>query len=133
MCWLTPTPEGTPPSPRMGCSAAFLPARHRGAASHIVLLGGCDGNDLLRNGEDYFGSVHVLTFVPDGDMPRRLREGDGPLLKWSQPSVLGEMPSRMAGRCHVMEPVGGRLICFGGGANISSMLVRPWPLRSRPS
>ena len=59
MRWLTPTPEGTPPSPRMGCSAAFLPARYRGAASHIVLLGGCDGNDLLRNGEDFFGSVHV--------------------------------------------------------------------------
>ena len=46
--WLIPVTEGRPPSGRMGCSAAFIPARSSSNRSHVVFIGGSDGNDLLR-------------------------------------------------------------------------------------
>lgn len=46
--WLTPVAEGRPPSGCMGCSAAFIPARSGSNRSHVVFIGGSDGNDLLR-------------------------------------------------------------------------------------
>ncbi len=46
--WFSPETEGRPPNSCMGCSAAFIPAQSGSNRSHVVFIGGSDGNDLLR-------------------------------------------------------------------------------------
>jgi hypothetical protein len=130
MVWWRPDDvEGAVPEGRFGHSCAAV-CRDGGAAGAaetgwLVFVGGCvDGSDLLRDGEDHGGEVHVLSV---------LGGGGGVRLSWSRPHVSLPRPYQLhdcdtrpavcpfAGRCHVMAPVGNeKLLCFGRGARLSN-------------
>ena len=115
--WFTPTAAGTPPRESMGSSAAFIPPRSGDNTSHVLFIGGADGNDLLRDGDDFFGNVLVLAITADAAAPH------GMSLTWHHPAPSGEMHPQIGGRCHAMCNFGGRLVCFGGGSDISNTVA----------
>jgi hypothetical protein len=57
--WRPGTAEGCEPSPRFGHSAVYVPASDSdgnivGDHDKIIFTGGSDGNDLIRNGIEYY-------------------------------------------------------------------------------
>ena len=119
----------------MGCSAAYIPAREGSNRSHVVFVGGSDGNDLLRDGEDFYGRVRVLTITgptpsdpstaaADGAAAAAASAADGVLLRWHR-EVLprGVLNPRLGGRCHAMVNFGGAFCC-GHPSAVDSFIGR---------
>lgn len=91
--WLEPQASGPPPSERMGHSSVWVEGKGGGGGC-LVVAGGSDGTDLLRDGRELH-DVHILTVtVPPPNSPQ-----PGPLgLSWS---VVQQDPPRTAlGRTH---------------------------------
>ena len=136
MAWWRPFTEGAAPSRRFGHSCAAVDRSLDGSSDTgwLLFVGGSNGSDLLRDGEDHYGEIHVLSVTPpapmvsaaagagagmfDGAMDVVVSEGVR--LSWSQPRIRGSVPRRFGGRCHVMAALPDKLICFGGGARISN-------------
>eukprot|EP01052_Picozoa_sp_SAG31_P001046 SAG31_NODE_34_length_31842_cov_31.677850_2_plen_114_part_00 len=57
--WETPTTDGVAPQDRFGHSCCW---QH--GTEQLVYVGGSNGSDLLRDGEDFVGSVFVLQVNP---------------------------------------------------------------------
>eukprot|EP01046_Picozoa_sp_COSAG06_P057403 COSAG06_NODE_11181_length_1549_cov_1.387319_2_plen_307_part_00 len=129
--------EGSPPEGCMGCSAAYIPAREGSNRSHVVFVGGSDGNDLLRDGEDFYGRVRVLTITgpTPSDPSTAAADGaaaaaaasaaDGVLLRWHR-EVLprGMLNPRLGGRCHAMVNFGGAFCCGHPSSSVDSVIRR---------
>lgn len=109
--WETPIADGVAPEPRFGHSCAWQKGSNR-----LVFVGGSNGGDLLRDGDDLYGEVCVLT-VLDGAVA-----GSPPSLSWSTPVVHGAVPHGIGGRTHTMVLVGDCMLMFGGGADVSPAL-----------
>jgi hypothetical protein len=109
------------PPPRMGHTCAHVAASAEDQPSWLIFVGGSNGSDLLRNGEDCYGDVYVLTI-----QPAAAGGGGGHGLTWSRPRVCGEVPRQFGGRCHVAAVLEDKLLCFGGGARISNSVRGQW-------
>lgn len=106
VAWTALATSGSAPCARFGHSA-HLHAR----TSRLLVVGGSDGSDLLRNGDD---------FHPEG-----AASGDGvyslqlDTLQWSRLRVRGPPGgapgTQIGGRCHTSALVHDRLLLFGGG------------------
>ena len=81
--------SGTPPTPRAGHTAIYDPVRKR-----LIVFG---GNDGARSNE-----VWALTLDPSSDPT------------WTQLLPLGTPPSAREGHVAIYDPVGDRMIVFGG-------------------
>jgi len=60
-CCITEIPSGSEPSPRFGHSLTYI-----ASLNGVVLVGGSDGNDLVRNGQE-LRDVYVLRIHRSGD------------------------------------------------------------------
>ena len=62
-----------------------------------MFVGGGDGSDLLRDGQDLYGDVHVLSILPGS--PTGDDDAVNVRMAWSQPHIHGGPPPRGALRC----------------------------------
>lgn len=87
LTWTAGNADGQQPSPRFGHSCVALPCS--GSADKLIITGGSDGNDLLRNGSE-LKDVHVLLIMRS--------QGRSDRMTWSR--VQTENVSLIPGRCH---------------------------------
>lgn len=100
---------GAPPQGRFGHSAVWDDDCRR-----LVVAGGSNGSDLLRNGED----------LQDVHMWRITEEGTDGVLRGIWTSFDVTIPQDLAlGRCNVCTLVGRNLWLFGGGAETTNNLT----------
>ena len=110
--WQAVDATGAPPAGRFGHSAHLHERTKR-----LILVGGSDGSDLLRDGRDF----HV-----DGNHEGEGGQGDGVFtlqldtMEWSRLRMVGEavpplVQLKLAGRCHISILVHDHILCFGGG------------------
>jgi hypothetical protein len=87
--WRAGSVIGSEPSPRFGHSCSVLEDEF--GNTHLVMVGGSDGSDMIRDGRDY-RQIHVLSVIRNPQTP----EAD--TLVWSSPPInaSGQVP----GRCH---------------------------------
>eukprot|EP01031_Cornospumella_fuschlensis_P043179 gene43179-52777_t len=112
---------GSAPSPRFGHSMVEVENASTGNVQVLVMTGGSNGNDLLRNGRE-LKEIFVLTVQASSD-PVNI---PGPTLTWSSLPIHNLLHRRhlLPGRCHVCWSTGtGRLVYFGGGAKNSARVV----------
>jgi hypothetical protein len=96
----------------------------------LVIVGGSDGSDLLRDGVELYAapdprpenfSINTRTGV------HCLSVGCGAEAAWAWASLVvrGDtaLAARVGGRCHAACLVGERIVCFGGGADLSASLA----------
>ena len=116
LAWSRPAAVGTPPCARFGHSAIALGARGDAPqeATALLISGGSNGSDLLRDGED-LTDIFVLHL---GGVERSAAQ-----LRWSQPALSSPTPERVLGRCHTAALVGPHVVFFGGGAGLSNTVA----------
>eukprot|EP00603_Paraphysomonas_imperforata_P007004 CAMPEP_0114427744 /NCGR_PEP_ID=MMETSP0103-20121206/8530_1 /TAXON_ID=37642 ORGANISM="Paraphysomonas imperforata, Strain PA2" /NCGR_SAMPLE_ID=MMETSP0103 /ASSEMBLY_ACC=CAM_ASM_000201 /LENGTH=675 /DNA_ID=CAMNT_0001596863 /DNA_START=57 /DNA_END=2084 /DNA_ORIENTATION=+ len=116
--------SGSEPSPRFGHSCTYHPR-----TNSLIIMGGSDGTDLLRNGEE-LREVYLLTIVPPLDPPSIHRKQSRNAIDdattftnvafvWSQLRVdCGDAVGlQVPGRCHSASLVSrDKLLVFGGSA-----------------
>lgn len=85
---------GEGPCARFGHSCSVITDKM--GNQHLIFIGGSDGNDLLRSGDD-FRDIHVLSIQSKLD-------GSSSLV-WSEPGLghteTGSLPLVYPGRCHM--------------------------------
>ena len=125
VAWAALATSGTAPCARFGHSA-HLHAR----TNRLLVVGGSDGSDLLRNGDDF----HPMGATDDAS------SGDGVFslqletLQWSRlrvrvPPGSGLAPTSLliGGQCHTSALVHDRVLLFGGGVPNRHAHRRPPP------
>jgi hypothetical protein len=85
------TPAGTPPSPRSGHSAVYDPDLHR-----VIVFGG-------RDVSTYWNNVQILSL---SGIPT-----------WSEMQPTGIPPQERFGHSAIFDPIGNRMIVFGGNSD----------------
>ena len=100
--WSAVETVGPTPAARWAHSASFIGER-------MWVVGGGDGSDLLRSGDD-FADVHVLDF---GVTPPR----------WASVDVSASRSiPRVMGKCHTATAVGCNIVCLAGSMDFSDEL-----------
>eukprot|EP00002_Diphylleia_rotans_P011019 TRINITY_DN2187_c0_g1_i2.p1 TRINITY_DN2187_c0_g1~~TRINITY_DN2187_c0_g1_i2.p1 ORF type:complete len:578 (-),score=95.59 TRINITY_DN2187_c0_g1_i2:390-2123(-) len=114
--------------PRFGCSLSVV-------QDHLYLIGGGDGIDILRDGEDFCDAfVLNLTNISnksiasdhDGDAlsdSTHHSSVDGEISQWHSISTANLRSMEVLGKCHTATPVGNKIFCFGGSQRASRGLT----------
>jgi hypothetical protein len=91
--WISVSHTGPEPSARFGHTCTPLLRSDKSmTADRFVFIGGSDGNDLLRSGQEFY-DIHVLTLVPRG------RDSEEDKFVWSHIFPTGNI-DLLPGRCH---------------------------------
>ncbi len=105
-------PAGVPePGPRMGHTTTYLPTTQR-----LVVVGGSDGSDLLRNGRELLQEVFFLRL---GD------HNNNTTMRWSLPSAVHPLAPTgqertFTGRTHTAHLINdNQILLFGGNCQLS--------------
>jgi hypothetical protein len=108
--WTVLVPNGTPPDPRAHHNAIYDPARDR-----MLVFGGVfyDSTEYYFNTEQHFNDVWALSLDGTPD--------------WSALVPAGTPPSARSGQSATYDPVGDRIVVFGGEGD-SAIFNDVWAL-----
>lgn len=121
--WWTPLTTGSAPSRRFGHAAEWINPSSTSDPGRLLVCGGSDGSDLLRNGVD-LTDVYVLDWTL-----KSVGDESSVCGTWSKVRANGSFTNIPAsigtfmGRCCSYGLVGRKLLLFGGSATLSSSLV----------
>lgn len=106
--------SGKEPSSRFGHSAVY-----HNESDRIIITGGSNGSDLIRNGVE-LADIHILSIVR-GNVKNNVKD----TMVWSKVTFPGEKYlhySIIPGRCHSACLIGDSIFYFGGGASNSKLI-----------